>query len=476
MQPHDYQLRGKEFWLKHPRAYFAVDMGLGKTLTTLLALKEIGKPALIIAPVRTIHTTWPEEIIKWGFDFDFEVIHGKDKAAALKRKADIYITNFETIPFIYAQLVSLVEKKKPLPFEVCVIDEGSMIKSSSTQRFKYLKALRNVFPKYRLILSGTPAPNSLMDLWSQYFWLTDGKALGQRITHFRNKYFTHVKQAFSWNLNEGSDQKIYKAIAPYTFRLDAKDHIKLPKLIKNEIKLKLPKKLESQYKELEANFFLELNGVEHEAFNKASLSMKLRQFIQGGLYYEREDNSTTSNSSSNTKFDKQKCVVQRTSGSEKGTRGTTYIHDIKLRALKELVDETPGPVLATIQFRFELDIIKKQYPDVPVIAGGTSAKVAAGYIKEWNKGNIPLLVCHPASISHGVNLQSGGCTICWYGMTWSLEQYLQFNARLHRQGQKNAVVVHHLLVEGTVDEKVYKAIAKKNMNQRKLLDYLRSIS
>ena len=452
MKPHEYQIRGKEFWLANPCAYFAVDMGLGKTLMTLLALKEIAKPALIIAPVRTIHTTWPEEIVKWGFDFEFEIIHGKDKAAALKRKADVYITNFETIPFIYDQLVSLVEQKKPLPFEVCVIDEGSMIKSSATQRFKYLKALRNVFPKYRLILSGTPAPNTLMDLWSQYYWLTDGKALGQRVTHFRNKFFTHIKQAFQWNLNDGADKKIYKAITPYTFRLDAKDYLDLPDLIQNEIKLKLPKKLESQYKELEANFFLELNGVEHEAFNRASLSMKLRQFLQGGLYYAKDECDRNG----------------------KPLRGTTFIHDLKLKALQELVNETPGPVLTTIQFKFELDIIRRSYPNVAVIAGGTSAKVAAAYIREWNKGNIPLLVCHPASISHGVNLQTGGCTICWYGMTWSLEQYLQFNARLHRQGQKKAVTVHHLLFEGTVDEKVYKAIAKKNMNQRKLLDYLRS--
>jgi len=454
LEPHEYQVRGKEFWLANPRAYYAVDMGLGKTLTTLMALKEIGKRTLIIAPVRTIHTTWPEEILKWNFDFDFEVIHGADKGAALKRKADLYISNFETVPFIYKHLVSLVKAKKPMPFEVCVIDEGSMIKSSDTLRFKYLKALRSVFPKYRLILSGTPAPNSLEDLWSQYYWLTDGAALGERITHFRNKYFTYTKEAFKWTLKPGADQEIYKAVAPYTFRLDAKDHLKLPNLIKNEIKLELPKQLESQYKELETSFYLELNGIEHEVFNKASLSMKLRQFLQGGLYYPLEE------------VDKNGDHL----------RGTTFVHDLKLKALQELVEVTPGPVLATIQFKFELEIIRKKYPDAPIIAGGTSAKVAAQYIKEWNKGNVPLLICHPASISHGVNLQSGGCTICWYGMTWSLEQYLQFNARLHRQGQKNAVTVHHLLVRGTVDEKVYRAIAQKNMNQRKLLDYLRSVS
>lgn len=454
MQPHEYQIRGKEFWLANPRTYFAVDMGLGKTLITLMALKEINKPALIIAPVRTIHTTWPEEIIKWGFDFDFEVIHGPNKAEIIRRPADLYISNFETIPFIYDYLVSLVKAKKKIPFEVCVIDEGSMIKSSSTQRFKYLKALRNVFPKWRAILSGTPAPNGLIDLWSQYYWLTDGKCLLDNINHFKNRYFTHNKWARRWDIKDGASEKIYKAITPNTFRLDAKDHLKLPKLIKNEIKLKLPKKLESQYKELESSFFLELNGVEHEAFNKASLSMKLRQFLQGGLYYEKEE------------LDKN----------GKPLRGTTLIHKLKLKALQELVDVTNGPVLTTIQFKFELDIIRTAYPSVPVIAGGTPIATATSYVKQWNAGRLPLLVCHPASLSHGVNLQSGGCTICWYGMTWSLEQYLQFNARLHRQGQKNAVVVHHLLFEDTVDYKVYKAIVEKNMNQRKLLDYLREQS
>ena len=452
MKPHDYQTRGKQFWLDNPRAYFAVDMGLGKTLMTLMALEEINKPTLIIAPVRTIHTTWPEEIVKWGFDAEFVVIHGKDKAKEIRKKADIYISNFETVPFIYDYLVSLVKAKKPVPFEVCVIDEGSMIKSSATQRFKYLKALRAVFPKYRLILSGTPAPNSLMDLWSQYFWLTDGKALGKTITSFRTAHFDHIKQAFKWNIKDGSAKEIHEAIVPYTFRLDAKDHLKLPKLIKNEICLELPKKQMKEYKELEDSFFIELNDIEHEAFNKASLSMKLRQYLQGGMYYEREE------------LDK----------AGRPLRGVNLIHKHKLRAFKELVETTSGSVLATIQFRFELDIIKQEYPDVAIIAGGTPAKVAAGYIKQWNKGELKLLLCHPASLSHGVNLQTGGSTIVWYGMTWSLEQYLQFNARLHRQGQKETVVVHHLLFKDTIDYRVYEAIAKKNMTQQALLDYLRS--
>lgn len=454
LTPHDYQIRGKDFWLKNPRAYLAVDMGLGKTLTTLLALKEIGLPALIIAPVRTIHTTWPDEIKKWGFDLTYSIIHGPNKKAALSRKVDIYITNFESIPYIYDQLVQLVKNKRPIPFEVGIIDEGSKIKSSSTQRFKYLDAMRQLFPKYRLLLSGTPAPNTLMDLWAQYFWLTDGKALGTRLTHFRNAYFTHVKAAFRWDLIEGSEEEIYEKIKPYTFRLDAKDHLDLPDEIQNEICLEFPPKLKKQYKELEENFFLELENVEHEVFNKASLSMKLRQFLQGGLYYD----------------------TGKVTPNGKPIRATTFVHDLKMKALIELINDTGKPVLCAIQFKFELDIIRKAFPDVPVIVGGTPAKEATQHIRDWNAGKLPLLICHPASLSHGVNLQTGGSTICWYGMTWSLEQYLQFNARLQRQGQEETVVIHHLLFKDTIDYRVFKCIAKKNMNQRKLLDYLRNNS
>jgi SNF2 family DNA or RNA helicase len=451
LTPHDYQKRAKNFWLRKKRAYFAVDMGLGKTLMTLMSLKEIGKPALIIAPVRTIHTTWPEEVVKWGFDFEISIIHGSRKAEALKAKADLYITNFETLPFLYQQLALLAEKNKPMPFEVCVIDEGSKIKAPNTQRFKYLKALRPLFPEYRLILSGTPAPNSLMDLWSQYFWLTDGNTLGKTITAFRNEHFDHVPRAFKYTLKDGHAERIYRKIKPCTFRLDAKDYLKLPDLIKNEVQVELTPKLEKQYKELEKTFFIELNNIEHEAFNKATLSLKLRQFLQGAMYYDTD------------KLDQKGLPI----------RGVNHVHKMKLKALESIIDEASGPVLVAIQFRFELDILLKQFPGTPIIAGGVSAKLAAKYVKQWNQGKLPILLCHPASLSHGVNMQTGGNTIVWFGMTWSLEQYLQFNARLHRQGQKRAVVIHHVLCKNTIDYKVYTAIAKKNMSQQALLDYLR---
>jgi SNF2 family DNA or RNA helicase len=225
----------------------------------------------------------------------------------------------------------------------------------------------------------------------------------------------------------------------------------MPDIIKNEVRVELTPKLVKQYKDLEENFFVELNEVEHEVFNKASLSMKLRQFLQGSMYYETGE------------------LDQR----GKPKRGVNRIHTLKVKALQEVVETSSSPVLVAIQFRFELAEILKVFPGTPVIAGGTSAKEAAGYIKQWNAGEIPLLLCHPASLSHGVNMQTGGHTIVWFGMTWSLEQYLQFSARLHRQGQKNTVIMHHILFKNTVDYKVFEVIAKKNMNQQKLLDYLR---
>ena len=216
----------------------------------------------------------------------------------------------------------------------------------------------------------------------------------------------------------------------------------MPPIIYNEIKLDMTPKLAKHYKELEKEFFLNIGDTEIEVFNAAALSMKLRQFIQGGLYDEEKT--------------------------------WNFIHRIKLDALKQVIETSAGqPILCAIQFRGELAMIRKKLGQVPIIAGGTSAKVAAKYISSWNKGSIPLLLCHPASISHGVNLQAGGHILLWYGLTWSLEQYLQLNGRLHRQGQKNAVVVNHLVMRNTVDESVMQALRDKDSNQKKLLQYLK---
>ena len=446
MKLHNYQIRGSEFWLNNPRCYYAVDMGLGKTAMTLHALTTINKPALIVGPLRSIYDTWPVEIEKWGFELSYTIMHGKNKLDKLLSRKNLYLTNFESLPWLYDELYSLYNDGKKLPFEVCVIDEGSMIKAHDTKRIEILNNLRPIFPKYRVILSGTPAPNGLLDLWSQYNFLDDGESLGSNYYKFRRTHYNaNPYNQYDFCIKEDAEEAIHKAVAPITFRLDEKDHLDLPPITYNYIPVKLDKKLMNMYDRLRKDFMLEINDVDHEAINAASLSMKLRQFLQGFLYSE-----------------------------DVTGRMTTEIHDEKINAFRRLVDEIGQPVLCAIQFRYEWEMLRKIYPDAPIIYGKTKSSDASRYIKEWNAGKLPILFCHPNSLSHGVNLQSGGCAIVWYCQTWSLERYQQFNKRLHRQGQKNGVVIHHLVVKNTIDDKVSRVLATKDITQRKLLDFLKT--
>jgi SNF2 family DNA or RNA helicase len=431
-----------------PKSYLALDMGLGKTAITLKWLEHVLKSckgALVIAPLRTISTTWPDEIKKWTPGLTYTILHGSKKVENLHRKVDLYLMNYESLPWLFEALKHYHKATGKIPFKVLALDEGSMVKSHSTKRFKILKLLRPLFPDYMTILSGTPAPNNLLDLWSQYYLLDEGERLEKYITHYKQHYFWQVdRMGYKWLINKGADQVIYSKIADITYRLDSKDYTELPEMIHNVIKVPLGKKLQAQYKLLEKDFFLALDDNEEMAvFNAASLSMKLRQFLQGAVYTDENHNYTV-------------------------------FHEEKLKVLKSMVEEAGGSsILCAIQFRFELDMIKKVFPKVPYIAGGVSASTATKLINQWNRGELPLLLCHPASLSHGVNLQTGGHTVLWYGLTWSLEQYLQLNKRLHRNGQKSAVVIHHLIVPDSVDERVMKALKAKFKTQSELLDYLR---
>lgn len=424
-------------------------MGMGKTCISLRWIKAIlpsVKGTLVIAPLRTLDSTWPDEIAKWNPELTYTILHGPQKDRRIYENVDIYLINYEGIAWLFDTLRRMYKTKKSLPFRACILDEGSMIKSPSTKRFKLLRKLKDIFPNARMILSGTPAPNSLLDLWSQYFFLDDGERLGTAFTRFKTEHFRQVdRMGFVWALRPGQDTVIYKKVEDITYRLDSADYITLPPRIDNIIPIKLSPKLMEQYKELEKEFFLELEGVACEVFNKATLSMKLRQFLQGALYVDEH-------------------------------RNYKIVHKEKLNALKSLVEEADGQgILCAIQFKFELDMIKKVFPKAPVIAGGTKAKDAAHYMREWNKGNIPLLLCHPASLSHGVNLQAGSHIILWYGLTWSSEQYLQLNKRLHRDGQQHAVIVHHMIVKGTVDTRVFKALEAKVKTQTEFLDYIKGV-
>lgn len=439
MKLHNYQERAISFCLDHKAAFLAIDLGMGKTAIALHVIQHIGGPAFVFGPLRTIYSSWPEEIEKWTPNLSYAIAHGTNKYAALNSGADVILMNYDGLNWFSKQKIAMNRR-------MVIYDESSMCKSHATQRFRLLRKLSILWSDYKLCLSATPAPNSLQELWSQYYLLDSGKALGKNITTFRENYCTSFSYpgmtVTLYKVLARYHKEIYDRVAPITFRLDAKDYLEMPEITYNEIKVELPPSLRAKYKTLKKEFFLELEGADIEALSAVHVGMKLRQFIQGGLYDEEK----------------------------KWHR----LHNLKLRVLKELVETAAGnPILCAIQFKGELAMIREAFPSAPVIAGGTLPEQGAKYITSWNKGNIPLLLCHPASLSHGVNLQAGGHTLLWYGLTWSLEQYSQLNGRLYRQGQLRHVVIHHIIMKDTIDEAVMLALKNKECGLRALLNYIK---
>jgi SNF2 family DNA or RNA helicase len=442
---HEYQERAIEFCLQNKTVFLAMDLGLGKTAVALKVIEQTKLPAIVFAPLRVIHNTWPSEIQKWTPELTYDILHGSDKSYTFRNsKADVLLINYDGIKWFSKEIVG---KRTKWTKRILIIDESSMIKSPSTIRFKTLKKLFPLWGNYRLCLSATPSPNGYHELWSQYYMLDKGRCLLESYYHFRGRYFSYTgPPLYKTTIRKGSYERIRDAIKPITFRLDVNDYLKMPKTIYNDISLELPKELREQYKELEDNFFLEFTESSSTAFSAAALSMKLRQFIQGAVYTDTKD-------------------------------GKFYpLHQIKIDALKELLETAAGqPILCPIQFKFERKMIHEIVGrDIPCIVGGTSIADSNKYIKEWNDGKIPLLLCHPASLGHGVNLQAGGHIMLWFGLTWSLEHYLQLNGRLIRQGQKaGSVTVNHLIMKDTIDERVVSVLKRKNATQSALLNALR---
>lgn len=450
MKLHPYQERAVQFCLDNPACYLAMDMGLGKTAVALTVIKKLKLKAFVFAPLRPAYNTWPEEIKKWAPELSYYICHGSDKSLYGLEACDIILMNYEGLAWFSKQSGRF--KKR-----MVVFDESSMFKSHSTTRFKLLKRSLTLWHEHKICLSATPAPNKLDELWSQYFILDRGQRLEKNISRFRASYctsFSYPGMSFTkYTVDPRYEQTIYDLVAPITYRLKAEDYLDMPEITYNQIKCKLTPALKKQYKKLEDEFFLEWEEGEVEAANAAQLSSSLRQFVQGGQYIWPEG-------------DNAKLLKDRT---------WKNIHSVKLNALKELLEISSGhPILCAIQFKFELEMLRKTFgKTIPIIAGGTTAKLASKYIEQWNNGELPILLCHPASLSHGVNLQSGGHLLLWYGLTWSLEQYIQLNGRLYRQGQEHAVVVHHLIMEGTIDEAVMQALHTKDTNQQKFLNYIK---
>ena len=446
-KPHPYQKEAIKMLLKEPSSGLFLDPGEGKTSCVLAALdilkqKGMFKRALVFATLNIIQLeTWQDEIRKWGFskEFDFSVLHGKGRD--LKNISEITLINYEGLGWLYENKRVLKNK-----FDVLVLDESDQVKSFSAQRFKMFKKIIHLFER-RYILTGTPAPKNLMDLFSQMYLLDEGERLGRYITHYRNEYFNPCGfKGYQYDLQEGADDKIHKKIKDIIYR-PSKDYLKIPKEKYNDIIIKLPKKVMKQYKELEDDYILEVEAGTITAANAGVMSQKLRQVSNGCVYGE----------------------------GKKPVR----IHDYKLEACKSIVSELQGnPVLIGYEFRHELDALLKIFPGAPFIGTTLSNKKPTAKQKnkikdDWNKGDVPILLGQISSIARGLNIQESGHTIILYGHTHHLGDLIQFIRRLRRQGQKKRVVVHRLICKGTVDEDIILSQNAKKKTQDNLLDAMR---
>ena len=391
---------------------------------------------MIIAPLRVASQTWPVEIKKWdhlkGLSYSVAVGTEKDRINALMKRATIYIINRENVDW-------LINKSGiPFDFDMVVIDELSSFKSYGAKRFKSLLKVRP-FIKRIVGLTGTPSSNGLMDLWAEFRVLDLGQRLGRYITHYRNAFFCPDKRnaeiIFSYKPLPGAEDKIYKQISDITISMKSADYLKMPECVINEVPVYLSEKEWSIYSDFRDEMVANLGDEEIDAVNAAVLSGKLLQMANGAVY-----------------DDKNK---------------VHFIHDRKLDALEDLIEGANGkPVLVAYWYKHDLERIQKRF-------SARQIKTSKD-IEDWNSGNIPIAAIHPASAGHGLNLQSGGSTLIWFGLTWSLELYQQTNARLYRQGQNETVVIHHIIAKETIDEDVMAALTKKEKTQASLIDAVKA--
>lgn len=439
LHPHKYQVNACKFAIEKRAVYLMVDAGLGKTLISLMFLRKLNRPAIVIAPLRVCYSVWPAEIKKWFPDMTCVVLHGTKKDKLLNVKADVYIINYEGLPWFFK---ACCNGKFPLKKYPVVFDEATFIKESATKRFKIVKKMLPMFSQYRLALSATPAPIGLHNLWSQFHVLDGGKLLGKYYTGFRDAYFTYSGPPYYRTaIRSKRDQReIFEIIKPRTFRLASKDYLDLPPLSHVEHKIELPRKLRAQYKELASHALLKLSDdVSVAALSDMALKSKLKQFMQGALYH---------------------------SGGQ-----YTVVHKLKIDLLKQVVGELQGdPLLVPINFRFELDMIQKELGVLPYIAGGVSAKASDVIATAWNRGDIPLLLCHPRSVSHGLNLQGFGHNILWLALPWSIETFQQLYSRLWRQGQTKPVINRMCTIKDTIDEEVLPVLKQRGATQDELFN------
>ena len=450
-QLHDYQVKAVDMIVNNFNCGLFLDCGLGKTVSTLTAIQELREigfidKVLIIAPKKVAQVTWKDEINNWEHlkGLRISVIDGTaaQRRAAMMADADIYTVSRDNVVWLVVEHGGV-----KLPYDMVVIDELSSFKNYASKRFKALRRVRKFIPRV-VGLTGTPAPNGLIDLWAQMFLIDEGKRLGKTITSYRDRFFTAGRRngdiVYQWDLKsqaEETEQKISDLIKDICISMSAEDYLKMPDKLMYYDRVKLSDKDFKAYKTFEREQVLEFieSGETITAASAAALSNKLQQFANGAMY------------------DADRNVLQ--------------LHDEKIEKLKELVEAANGqPVLIAYTFKHDLDNIMDALKEYKPVKLEKPEQIA-----DWNAGKINVLVTHPASAGHGLNLQKGGHIMIWYGLTWALELYQQFNARLYRQGQKKPVSIHHIIATDTVDEKIIKSLDGKDTTQRSLMDAIKEI-
>lgn len=442
--PHEYQKYAIKYIETHPIAAVLLDMGLGKTVISLTAIFNLlfdsfeAHRILVVAPLRVARDTWPTEIEKWqhlsGLTYSVAVGNLKERKAALMQNADITIINRENLSWL------IDDSGIPFDYDMIVLDELSSFKNHRSKRFK---ALMKVRPKVdRIIgLTGTPSSNGLMDLWAEFKVLDMGKRLGRFISQYRTTYFSPDKRngeiVYSYKLLPYAEEKIYKKISDITISMKARDFLKMPELISSKYEVCLSKEERKRYEKMKQDLVMQLHGGEITAANAAALTGKLSQLANGAIYSD----------------DGQ--VIE--------------FHNRKLEALEDIIEAANGkPLLVAYWFRHDLERIKERFTIREITTSND--------IKEWNAGRIPLAAIHPASAGHGLNLQAGGATLVWFGLTWSLELYQQTNARLWRQGQSSStVVIQHIVTKDTIDVQILDALDRKDKTQLALINAVKAV-
>jgi SNF2 family DNA or RNA helicase len=450
-----YQHAGHHWAFTKPKCALFFDMGLGKTVTTLTVIRDLintfqTTKVLIVAPKLVAETVWHTEARQWQHtrDLTFSIAVGDQAAriSAINRNAQITVINVDALPWLVDQWPA-----GAWPYDMVVIDESSMFKSHKEQtpmnkytRFGAMVSRLHCIERL-ILLSGTPAPNSLIELWPQIYMLDQGERLGKTIEQYRGRYFELDRSGYKYKIRNEMPDLIHELVSDLCMSLDSADFIDLPECIYQNINVGMGTKAAEKYKELKKEYLLELEGLDDPdaavvADTAAILTNKLLQFANGAIYYDEEKNYE-------------------------------IFHDAKIKALKELVEASAGqPILVAYQYQSDLERLKKAFPKARVFS---ESKSVGKLVDRWNQRKIDMLLVHPASAGHGLNLQKGGNIAVWFSLTWSLEQYLQFNKRLHRSGQAQRVTIYHIVATGTIDHSILERLETKEANQKALLDYLK---